>query len=209
MGLYIRLIEQIHTSPAICCLNVYILDDICATANHVSNLKISRLLTDGMDLDPELFWNNYGSLDDVTFHASFDWAMEQIFPLCNTVYPKSTVTRRFQPIADIYWNFSSPRDLAIYLGFESLGAAYATLECHLRDKFLRVALTQWGFWSGLRYPRKNGSKPCGRYLLQGLITKCFAVNIAQGAQTCQDLEIRKSETYLDGHVFSSDHTFGY
>jgi len=133
----------------VCHLNTGYSSRIFATSSDVWNLEIFRLLMDGIDLDSELFWDNYDSLGD-TFSPAFERALERVFPLYTMEYPKSTVAGRLRYTKDRCMDLVSPRDLAIYLDFESLEAAYSTLEDRLRPDLLRVALRQWVYslaWS--------------------------------------------------------------
>lgn len=110
-------------------------------------MELFRLLVDGIDLDPELFWEHYGSLVARPSPA-FEKALERVFPLVTIECPKFTIAERLRFVAGIGLNLISPRDLANYLDVGSLEAAYPVLEDHLKRELLRVAMTQWGYWSG-------------------------------------------------------------
>ena len=122
------------------------------TSNNLCNMTLLRLLVDQMDLNSELFWEDYSQNICITPNRAFEGQLKHIFPVnvLRSTWKHSEISmmERLEFMSSSRRRCILPRDLAHYLNIESLEGAYSRLEDSLKGGFLQVALNKWACCSG-------------------------------------------------------------
>ena len=151
----ISLNDRSYHSLAIHKLSIFDPCSSWASSGNLWNMDFFRILVNEMDLDPELFWENFRKNVVFTTSPRIEPELKQIFPLASMEYPTFTMTEKLEYIIRTGQFCDTPQDLAVYLDIGSLESTYPILEESLKSDLLRVLIMQWGFYSASATPREE------------------------------------------------------